>query len=728
MSKITQPLQVANQPVPTTLETALVYARAGFKVIPLKPGQKTPLINGWRTAATTNEKQITAWFEKTANNIGITTGEWAGTNGSNPTWVVVVDIDMHGDIDGKTAMAKLINEHGELDERGTPFTANTAMNGVHHLFLSTVPLDNSSSNLPDGIDIRGVGGFVMVAPSTHPDNGKQPVWVNMSDFATRKPGLIPQWLVDLIQHEPEPPPTQATKPNLSLVNDQPSPGDLYNQNNTFKNLLWREHWQAQADYTENGQLKTPYTRPGKQVAKGEHSAVLNHNAGEYGVLTIFSTSVAPGLLLKRYECAGGHHAHNPFSFYSAMHFGGDQSAAAKAYLAEHRALEQSKIDRLMGTDKTATAQTVAPAEPLTENDYIPGQSYVFKKLSELIGVDIKKRVPDLLLTPDSTQGFLYSNSTNLVAGSAGSMKSWISAFTALQQIQLGKHVVIIDYELQMDIWFTRLRVLGATDEQLEYVRYCAPDEPLRAATVITKGLATGIALEILLEQISKVENLPGGLALVIIDGVNQGMTQNALKLLDNTDIAMFWELLPTKIVKQSKACVVLNDHVAKNAQGDTATPLGGVHKTAITSGAVHITQPIHWVSHTPLTTGVVNLRCIKDRHGGIGQHAVVAQLVFTPHSETRMTAVVNQVAPETEHSTENLQPKVLAAIRQIRDTGQKATTNQISNMSAISDKAKLGKTLQDLEKLGQIKDHSSRKTAKTPMDWRLTDTFTEFDF
>ena len=61
------------------LAFALWYAKLGFRVIPLRPGGKEPLIKDWPNKATTDEATIREWWAKWPNaNIGILTGRYEG--------------------------------------------------------------------------------------------------------------------------------------------------------------------------------------------------------------------------------------------------------------------------------------------------------------------------------------------------------------------------------------------------------------------------------------------------------------------------------------------------------------------------------------------------------------------------------------------------------------------------------------------------------------------------
>jgi hypothetical protein len=102
--------------------------------------------------ATTDGRLIGMLF-KDGLNIGCATGE--------PSGFWVLDIDGQA---GESALAALEAEHGPLPATLTHYTGN----GRHLLFTWPGKLvKNSVKRLGDGLDIRGDGGYIVIAPSKH---------------------------------------------------------------------------------------------------------------------------------------------------------------------------------------------------------------------------------------------------------------------------------------------------------------------------------------------------------------------------------------------------------------------------------------------------------------------------------------------------------------------------------------------------------------------------------
>ena len=105
------------------LQEALKYAKKGWHVFPVKPGGKKPMYDGGFKQATTDCDQIRKWWKVAPlANIGISL---------DASGLCVVDIDMHGDVNGFDSLPAL----GDLSAGAL---VRTPSGGAHYIFTATV--------------------------------------------------------------------------------------------------------------------------------------------------------------------------------------------------------------------------------------------------------------------------------------------------------------------------------------------------------------------------------------------------------------------------------------------------------------------------------------------------------------------------------------------------------------------------------------------------------------
>lgn len=138
------------------LQAALDYQSKGFSIIPVGPDKK-PLIN-WKEyqSRIASPAEIEGWYEKyPAMNIAIATGKISG--------IVVVDIENGGNKDGYPPTV----------------TAKSGGGGIHLLYKHPDYEVPNGARIKELTDIRGDGGYILVAPSVS-DKGKYE-WVISPD-------------------------------------------------------------------------------------------------------------------------------------------------------------------------------------------------------------------------------------------------------------------------------------------------------------------------------------------------------------------------------------------------------------------------------------------------------------------------------------------------------------------------------------------------------------------
>ena len=166
------------------MKAALTYAtRLGWRVLPVEPGGKRPLIKDWPRLATADAAQVEAlWSKNPSANVGLATG--------HQFFVLDVDPKNGGDV----SLAGFVAQHGPLPR--TPQQA-TPSGGAHYLFRMPGGVGVSNAAIAPGLDIRGVGGQIVAAPS-RTDRGVYS-WVVSPVIALAE---APPWLLALLRSGP----------------------------------------------------------------------------------------------------------------------------------------------------------------------------------------------------------------------------------------------------------------------------------------------------------------------------------------------------------------------------------------------------------------------------------------------------------------------------------------------------------------------------------------------
>jgi len=150
----------------------------GLPVFPCRVREKEPLTTHGFKDASIDEHQVAKWWSQWPEaNIGIATGDG----------LLVLDVDGE---EGEKTLAALIAVHGPLPATPEQRTGK----GRHFMFGVPSEFRNSAKKLGAGLDTRGDGGYIIAAPSIHP-NGKRYTWIE-----GRKPSDVdiapaPAWLL-----------------------------------------------------------------------------------------------------------------------------------------------------------------------------------------------------------------------------------------------------------------------------------------------------------------------------------------------------------------------------------------------------------------------------------------------------------------------------------------------------------------------------------------------------
>ena len=197
------------------VEFALDYARRGWPMFPCRPANKAPFFEGGFHVATTCEETIRKWWGYWPKAmIGVPMGSRSGV------WAVDPDPPKKPEEpDGCAIWASLVKEHGKLPATHTEVTPR---GGQHILFKwdPNRPVTNSPGALvKTNIDVRGEGGYIVVAPSVCIGDGTPK---NVAgQYCVAEPldffhfAEAPDWLYELVLASPQPEP--KSRPKLTMV-------------------------------------------------------------------------------------------------------------------------------------------------------------------------------------------------------------------------------------------------------------------------------------------------------------------------------------------------------------------------------------------------------------------------------------------------------------------------------------------------------------------------------
>ena len=183
------------------LDAAMRLAERGWRVFPLRPGDKRPAVREWEARATTDPVRIRrAW----------TGGKWNVGVACGPSGLVVLDLDAPKDgagapsewcepgiRDGADVLTALAERHGAAVPWET-YTVRTAGDGGEHLYFAAPPgaaLRNTAGRLGWLVDTRAAGGYVVGAGSRIGERR----YVEVLDVPAAP---LPGWITVLLRAEP----------------------------------------------------------------------------------------------------------------------------------------------------------------------------------------------------------------------------------------------------------------------------------------------------------------------------------------------------------------------------------------------------------------------------------------------------------------------------------------------------------------------------------------------
>lgn len=138
----------------TLKQASLKYCEAGWYIFPITTNEKMPPLVPWREESSNDPEQIKKWWGEVPNaNIGLDCGK---------SGIIVIDVDIK---QGGMANWNILCEENNIDPADT-MRIITPSQGRHIFYLAPdIEIGNSRNLEGHGIDVRGVGGYVVLPPS-----------------------------------------------------------------------------------------------------------------------------------------------------------------------------------------------------------------------------------------------------------------------------------------------------------------------------------------------------------------------------------------------------------------------------------------------------------------------------------------------------------------------------------------------------------------------------------
>jgi Bifunctional DNA primase/polymerase, N-terminal len=140
-------------------DAAMALVSRGLRIFPCNL-DKTPMVAAWEQNASNSPFAVSVKWDSAPDALPAVP---VGAHG-----IVVIDCDRKPNRpDGVAAFHALCAE--SAIDLLSALVVETPSGGLHYYFRTETPYSNSPGSLPDGIDVRGKGGFVIAPGATLPD-------------------------------------------------------------------------------------------------------------------------------------------------------------------------------------------------------------------------------------------------------------------------------------------------------------------------------------------------------------------------------------------------------------------------------------------------------------------------------------------------------------------------------------------------------------------------------
>lgn len=628
---------VASDTPRPNVAAALEAIGRGFQPIPIVTGGKKPMIPGWPNLHWDNTqdglKTAQAEFERWGDeehdhrNVGVLLGERGGS---------LIDVDLDH------PKTRRLQDHflpptpavsGRGNRPNTHYWYRAREGTLQGTKQFRMPRQTSGAEGQMIVEYRSTGGQTVIPPSQHPE-GDQYEWTGEPWGGAEGPAEVDGRALAL----------QVALLGLCtlLVDNWPKQGG---RNSAFLALA--------GGLLRVGEGIHPYWERNAEVVI---EAIGDATGDEDGGRTRVSETLKPTIRrLRSGKSASGwgnlakligddtvKQARNILAEIESLAGLPPRTSANFSIAGANAALEQAAAQR------TATAGSPPPAGPIThaerlerlggslpreDDETLPSEDFTAPDagdgsldpleqregtwealdLEPYLAGEVQSVMPTLLDRVDG-QSLLYPGRLNMLYGNSESAKSWLSMFTAIQVLEVGGRVVYLDFEDEPVNAIQRMKLLGASDDDLrKSFRYVRPEDPLAPMQRSKWGEDRSTEVGLLNNRIFTELLEKHDPTLVVADGMTMLYSLHGLDTNDSvqTDIITTW--LKT-LTRNGRSTVIVVDHAPKNSERG-ALPLGSQHKVSMVQGSLLQTYPTS--QPMPGAVGEVELIVLKDRPGQV---------------------------------------------------------------------------------------------------------------
>jgi hypothetical protein len=314
-----------------------------------------------------------------------------------------------------------------------------------------------------------------------------------------------------------------------------------------------------------------------------------------------------------------------------LHYGGDESALAKALIRGDAIGPRPHIAQLFKSEQTnhftvteTTAETITGNNGETEDEPEATSSWRPLDLTSVLDGTWKPLEPSVGRRGDD-KGLFYPGRTHTVVSETEAGKTWLALAASIDEMAKGCHVFYVDFEDDEGSVVGRLLTLGVDPAAIaDLFHYIRPEHPLQGGHLIA-----------LCEELAHY-----GPSLALLDGITEAMNMHGLKPNDNVDISTFNRRVNMPLTACGAAQVSF-DHVTKDREGRGRYAIGGVHKLNIVTGAGYTLE-----NRQPFGIGVTGrstLKIAKDRPAQLRSNAIdkwYADLVLASDAEGKAEVTI----------------------------------------------------------------------------------------